>query len=166
MRNASIRMRRWLAGLCLLAAMAPLHAEPVPIAVIVAAEHAREAIDPDALTLIYRRKRLHWADGSRIEPINLPADHPLRLRFSHTVLGLKPEQMQDYWNEMYFQGVSPPYVLASEAAMLAFVAATANAIGYVSACHVAGDVSVLFLLDERGRRLPFVTVPPCADSAP
>lgn len=152
---------------CLLlppAAGAAAQVEAPVIAVIVAKKRADEPIDTDALTLIYRRKRLLWSDGTRIEPINLPSDHALRRVFSRAVLGLAPESMQDYWNQMYFQGISPPYVLASEAAMLAFVRATDSAIGYVSACTVTADVSVLFLIDRRGRRLAADTLPSCAQT--
>ena len=98
------------------------------------------------LARIYQRRRRFWNNGARIVPINLPADHPLRQKFSLQVFNKLPEEMQEYWDEQYFQGVSPPYVLASVAAVLQFVASTPGAIGYVDAVTVNEQVKVLLLL--------------------
>ena len=61
--------------------------------------------------------------------------------------------MEDYWNQLYFQGVLPPYVVASEEAVLRFVARTPHAIGYLDACAVDDSVRVLFLIDAESRVL-------------
>jgi len=92
---------------------------------------------------IFARKRQLWRDRSSILPVNLPASHPLRRNFSRWVFDKTPEEMQDYWNDQYFHGVVPPPVLASEEAILRFVAATPGAIGYVSLCVVDRRVEVL-----------------------
>lgn len=139
--------------LCTLLAPLARAAEPV-LAVIVHPATDTGDVDGGALALIYKRRRLLWNDGSRIQPVNLPADHPLRRRFSRAVLHRTPEGMDDYWNEQYFQGVLPPYVLASETAVLRFVADTAGAIGYVAHCAVDGGVRVLMLVDHGGQILP------------
>ncbi|NKF22822.1 hypothetical protein [Solimonas marina] len=121
-----------------------------PIAVIVAPSEAGARIDADDLALIFRRKRQYWPDGTRIEPANLAADDPLRLAFSRAVLGAAPAALENYWNEQYFRGIRPPYVLASPAAMLRFVAATPGAIGYVRSCAASADVAVIGYLDDGG----------------
>lgn len=54
--------------------------------------------------------------------------------------------MEAYWNTQYFQGISPPYVVASEAAMLRFIASTFGAIGYILPCHLDASVQVVFKL--------------------
>lgn len=117
-----------------------------PIAVVLShAQTGRPATLTD-LALIYRRKHLAWADGTRLNPANLPQDNPLRRAFSLRVLGNLPEDLAQYWNTMYFNGVSPPHILASEEAVLRFVADTPGAIGYVSACKVDGRVKAIFWL--------------------
>lgn len=121
-----------LLSVCALADTAPAPA----IAVIVRAGERHGGIDAERLALIYRRKQQFWNNGQRIYPANLPAQHPLRLQFSLRVLGRRPEALQDYWNDMYYHGVLPPYVLSSQAAMQQFVAATPGAIGYVAYCNV------------------------------
>lgn len=122
-----------------------------PIAVIVPAALGEAALDADVLAQIYRRKKLLWDDGARVVPVNLPADSPLRRQFSRAVLRQSPEALEDYWNQQYFQGVLPPHVLASEAAVLRFVAETEHAIGYLSACAVDVRVRVLMIIDVQGR---------------
>jgi ABC-type phosphate transport system substrate-binding protein len=114
------------------------------IAVVVGRGQSPAAALSPALVLgIFARKRQLWSDRSTIVPVNLPAAHPLRRKFSHWVFDKTPEEMQDYWNDQYFHGVVPPPVLASEEAVLRFVASTPGAIGYVSACTVDSRVEVL-----------------------
>jgi len=114
-----------------------------PFAVIVAAGAVDAPLSLEALALIYRRRQLFWPGGARIQPANLPADDPLRREFSRCVLGQTPEQTEDYWREMYFHGVLPPHVVASEQAMLLFVESTPGAIAYVSTCPTDRRVAVV-----------------------
>jgi ABC-type phosphate transport system substrate-binding protein len=116
------------------------------IVVIVRASHAADAISQEELARVYLGKKLFWEDGTRIIPVNLTADHPCRRRFSRLVLGLLPEEMQEYWNAQYFHGISPPYVLSSEEAVLQFVAETPGAIGYLCSAATTAQVKVLLLL--------------------
>ena len=79
---------------------------------------------------------------------NLPPTHPLRHSFSQSILGQAPEAMEDYWREMYFHGVLPPHVLASEEAVILFVSSTPGAIGYISACPAERKVNVVLLVGD------------------
>lgn len=134
----------------LLGQPAAFAAQPV-IAVIVHPAAATGTVDDDALAQIFKRRRIYWRDGLRIQPVNLPADHPLRRRFSQAVLQKLPEAMDEYWNEQYFRGALPPHVQASEAAVLRFVAATGGAIGYLDVCALDDSVRVLMTIDGAGR---------------
>lgn len=102
----------------------------------------------ERLSLVYRKKKNFWEDGQKIQPVNLPASHPVRRNFSLWVLNHAPEEMEDYWKEMYFQGIQPPFVLASEEAVIRFVASTPGAIGYVNRC--LADHRVRILLQQEG----------------
>lgn len=136
-----------------------------PIAVIVSSPHAETRLDLADLALIYQRKRLYWPDGQRIQPVNLAAQDTLRLAFSRAVLGADPAALDSYWNEQYFHGVRPPYVVASSEAMQRFVADTPGAIGYVAACGYAGAAPLLGVLDAEGRWHRTHSAPACP-SAP
>jgi len=117
-------------------------------AVIVADGAADRNLSRESLSLIFRRRQTYWEDGTRIQPVNLPADNPLRQAFSSCILGRKPESMEDYWREMYFHGVLPPHVLASEQAVMLFVASTPGAIGYVSSCPADARVNVVLTVGD------------------
>jgi hypothetical protein len=116
----------------------------LPFAVIAASDVPRKALARESLALIYLRRQQFWSNGLRAQPVNLPANEPLRRAFSHCVLGQTPEQTEDYWRERYFHGVLPPRVLGSEHAMRVFVASTPGAIAYVSRCSpIAGYIVLL-----------------------
>ena len=133
----------------LLFCWATLAAEPPEsgIAVIMEPEAATPKLGHDELALIFKYKKRFWDDGKRIQAVNLPANNPLRRAFSTQVLGHSPEELDDYWRDMYFHGVLPPYVLASDEAVIRFVASTPGAIGYVSNCVAYRRVKVIAHLD-------------------
>jgi hypothetical protein len=118
-----------------------------PLAIVVPADSRHRLDRAEELSEIYLKKRQFWSNGQRIVPVNLPVADSRRQHFSHSVLGLLPEQLDDYWNERYFHGVLPPEVLNSVEGVLRFVAATPGAIGYVPLCNVDQRVVAILLLD-------------------
>ena len=117
-------------------------------AVITAPGVTEHRMTNESISLIFRRKQNYWEDGTRIQPVNLPPIHPLRRAFSLSILGSLPEQMEDYWREMYFHGVLPPHVMASEEAVVLFVASTPGAIGYVSTCPPDRKINVVLIVGD------------------
>ncbi len=119
------------------------------IAVVVGHNMApQEAVTTTIVLGMFARKRLFWSDHSAVVPVNLAASHPIRRAFSLWIFRKTPEQLQDYWNDQYFHGVLPPPVLASEEAVLRFVASTSGAVGYVSSCNVDRRVDVIALVQS------------------
>lgn len=158
-------MRRWrspglLLALCLCMAPPCGHADEPLLAVVVAAARSDQPSD-DEIAQIFKRKKLFWDDGTRIQPVNLPADHPLRLRLLRHVLHQSADAQQEYWNEQYFHGVLPPHVVASEEAMLRFVADTSAAIGYLPACPTDPRVRAVLWVTADGRVLKPDAAPAC-----
>lgn len=140
---------RLFAACLLLWPVAAVAAEE-PIAVIVAPGHAK-GLKRVELTLVYKRKKLFWSDGSKVQPVNLPAANPYRRAFSQAVLGASPEELEKYWNDLYFHGISPPFVLSSRNAVVQFVAETPGAIGYVPYCSADSRVEVALVIGLTGR---------------
>jgi ABC-type phosphate transport system substrate-binding protein len=126
------------------------HASEQVLAVIVAQDFANKEPSAKELNLIYRKKIMSWSDGSRIHPVNLPSDHPLRKVFSMSVLKSLPESQAQYWNDLYYHGISPPHVFASSEAAMRFVMETKGAIAYVSACHIDEHVRAVLWIDSVG----------------
>lgn len=115
------------------------------IAVVVGSKEnlAELKFTSNELRLIYLRKQLYWPMGRRIRPVNLASEHPLRLQFSQVVLGSAPKKQIDYWNGLYFDGISPPYSVNSEEAVLRYVSQTDGAVGYVNVCKIDSRVKAL-----------------------
>lgn len=141
-----------VALLLLLPRLAPVEAAEAgrAVAVVVAAQTGR-ALNMEGLALVYRRKTRFWIDGAKIIPVNLSATNPLRQQFSRVVLGSSVEDLERFWDDMYFHGESPPYVLSSEEAVLRFVARTPGAVGYVGYCNVDFRVKVVLVFTAVGR---------------
>ena len=137
-----------LASVLLFFAMPVAWAVERPFAVITAPGVSEHHLTHESVSLIFRRKQNYWENGTRIQPVNLPPAHPLRRTFSQNILGHLPEDMEDYWREMYFHGVLPPHVLASEEAVILFVNSTPGAIGYVSGCVPEHGVNVVLMVGE------------------
>lgn len=124
-----------------------VEAEP-GIAVIMAPGSGPTRLTHDELGLIFKSKKQFWDDGQRIQALNLPVNHPLRRAFSAQVLKHSPEELDDYWSDMYFHGVLPPHVFVSEEAVIRFVSITPGAIGYVSHCAVDHRIIVVMQLEN------------------
>lgn len=121
-----------------------------PVAVVVPPAFAEREFGEQELSLIFKRKKLAWDDGTRIQAVNLPSSHPARRMFSQRILGSQPEAQTQYWNAMYFQGVFPPHVVASSEAVLRYVADTPGAIGYVPVCKLDARVKPILWIDAAG----------------
>jgi len=120
------------------------------IIIIIARDAPDYSINRVMLRDIYLKKIFLDDNGHTFVPVNLPPENPLRLSLAETLFNKSAQQLQDYWNQRYFQGVAPPHVLRSQEAMVQFVAKTPGAIGYIAACH----------LDERVKEVLAIPVAP------
>jgi hypothetical protein len=141
-----LRLRTGLAASLLALCGAATAAADNRVAVIAMPGAQPTALSTEDLALVYRRRK-QFVGGQRVQPLNLPSAHPLRRFFSQQVLQRSPEELEDHWRDLYFNGIFPPFVLASEEAVLRFVATTPGAVGYVSACALDRRVTVLLMLE-------------------
>jgi hypothetical protein len=108
-------------------------------------------VEPDEVRRIFLMRQQSWPDGPRAHPVNLPASSPVRDSFSRQLLGQTVEEMVPYWNDRYFHGTRPPPSVASQEAVLLFVARTPGGVGYVdpaSATDLPDGVRTLFCLPD------------------
>jgi hypothetical protein len=125
-------------------ALAPVVAEEVWVIINPSVKHNEMTIKQ--VRNIFLKKTRLTDSGLRWIPVNLSPDNPLRLAFSEKLFNQLPEDLEQYWNTQYFNGISPPYVVASQEAMRLFVTTTPGAIGYLSACNSDSNVRVVFRL--------------------
>ena len=84
------------------------------------------------LSSIFLKQAPRWADGSAVLPVDQSVKSPVRSAFSNRLLGMPLMDVQIYWQRRMSAGVTPPPVKDSDEEVIAYVAANAGAIGYVS----------------------------------
>jgi hypothetical protein len=83
---------------------------------------------------MFLRRKTTWEDGEKIHPIDLPATHPARSKFSAEVLKKSPDELKRYWQQQIFAGrEQPPTEARSVAEVLRNIEFSKDAIGYVPA---------------------------------
>ena len=100
--------------------------------VIVNPSVAGAKIPRATLAQIYLGKARTWGDGSAIVPVDLSTVSPVRRAFSDSVLGAPVDAVKQMWMRNVSAGHLPPAVKESDAAVIAFVASSRGAVGYVS----------------------------------
>lgn len=85
-----------------------------------------------------------WPDGTQVRVFVLPDNHPLHSRMSKEKLDLYPYQLRQTWDRLIYSGMAQaPTEVNSEEEMLAKVASTPGAIGYVNKVRKNDLVKVL-----------------------
>lgn len=84
------------------------------------------------LTAIFLKQALKWGDGRPVVPVDQSVQSAVRRQFSNDVLQQGIVEVQVYWQRKITAGLVPPPVKTSDDDVVAFVASTPGAIGYVS----------------------------------
>jgi len=143
----SQRRKKQLAAILLsLAPLCGAAAAKDEIVVIVSRDTPDFQLNPATLRDIYLKKIFLNDHNQEFIPLNLPPDHVLRRAFSVTLFNKGAQELQNYWNQRYFHGIAPPFVLGSPQAVVQFVAKTPGAIGYVTPCDLDPRVKTVLTL--------------------
>lgn len=133
-----------------LAAPGARAAEPTggePVVVVAAASPLQALTRAQAVGYFTGRQRA-LPTGEPAQPLDLPANHPLRERFYRLLTGLGPAQMNSYWARLSFSGqMQPPLVVDTEAAMLRSLRDNPRAIGYLAKPPEDERLRVLLVLN-------------------
>ena len=130
--------------LCAFLSVSLSHAQH--IAVIVGTDSTIKHLSLKQVQRIFLRKERLTKQGEQWIPVNLNNHHLQRKIFTEQLLKKSTFELERYWNEQYFNGISPPYVLASEEAVLRFVSETPNALGYIVLCHIDQRVKRVYTM--------------------
>jgi len=102
-----------------------------------------EAISPGELKKIFLEEKLSLHDGTHVEPV-LEKGGAVHGAFLQEYLGLNEEDLHAYYQALLFTGRGfIPKAFASEDEVVAYVARTRGAIGYVSSVASAEGVKVI-----------------------
>jgi TonB family protein len=115
-----------------------------------------EVISANEVKSVFLEKYNSLRDGTHVEPV-LETDGPVHEAFLREYLGGTDDDLQNYYRALVFSGRgSMPKQLGSDAEVVAYVARTKGAIGYVSAETMGEDVKTLTIVrggDGTQRRL-------------
>jgi hypothetical protein len=101
------------------------------------------AVTADELKSVFLATKTSLSDGSRVEPV-LQKSGPAHVAFLKEYVGKSEAALETYYRSLVFTGKgSMPVSLASDAEVVAFVAKTKGAIGYVSSAAAAAGVKTL-----------------------
>jgi ABC-type phosphate transport system substrate-binding protein len=120
-----------LAALVVPAGKSPAAADP-SFLVIIHPEVEGTKIPREVLTSIFLKEALRWGDGLVVSPVDQSMQSEVRASFSQVVLGKTLEGIRSLWHQKVLHGVMPPPVKSSDEDVIAYVAKTRGAIGYVS----------------------------------
>jgi ABC-type phosphate transport system substrate-binding protein len=101
--------------------------------VIVHAATTVTELDRAGVARFFLRQSTKWADGHSAMPVDQSARSPVREAFSRGVLRQTLPAVEAYWQRQIGSGrATPPPVKSTDAEVLAYVAATPGAVGYVT----------------------------------
>lgn len=125
--------------LLIAALAAPAHAQ---IVVIAHPSVPVATIDTETLVDIYMLSRTKWSNGTPIRVLALKKGSMGAEKF-YSVLGLNPLSLNKQWLRIQLTGEGRAPSLVTEDEIVAHVAATPGAIGFVDASRVTDKVKVL-----------------------
>jgi ABC-type phosphate transport system substrate-binding protein len=99
---------------------------------------------------VFLRKVPRWGDRTPAVPVDQSATSPVRKAFSESVLKMPISTALQYWQKQMFatQPQRPPAVKGSDSEVVAFVASTAGAVGYVRlGAPLLDEVKPLAIID-------------------
>lgn len=121
-----------MAALLSIAGAAGAHAQGV--VVIVNASNSVTELSKQQVSDLFLRNVTKWGNDQSVIPVDQARSNQAREAFSRAAHGRSASSVDTYWQTQIFSGKNvPPAIKATDADVLAFVAATRNAIGYVSA---------------------------------
>jgi len=113
---------------------------------VIANGSVKEAISATEVKSIFLEESNSLRDGTHVEPV-LERDGPVHEAFLREYLGGTDDDLENYYRALVFSGRgSMPKQLGSDAEVVAYVARTKGAIGYVSAETIGEDVKTLTIV--------------------
>ena len=102
-----------------------------------------ESLDAHALRDIFLMKR-KFSGSVRVFPVNLLGSTEIRSTFEQEILHMGQDELNKYWVEQHFQGVSPPSTQASLQSVKRLVESVDGALGYLPASMLDDKLKVLY----------------------
>lgn len=103
-----------------------------------------ERISVASARAIFGMRQVKWPNGAFVRVFVLADQHPAHVSLCKESLNIYPYQLRQSWDRLVFSGIGQaPTLVDSEAEMLARVASTPGAIGYVSSAALNEKIRVM-----------------------
>jgi ABC-type phosphate transport system substrate-binding protein len=124
-----------LVAAALLAMADQARADEAPAFVIIAHAGVKaQGITKADARALFTKKTTRWSNDVPVTPFDLVPTSPVRAAFSTSIHGKSPQAVLSEWRQRIFTGQgTPPREVKDDPAMIAAVAATPGALGYVKA---------------------------------
>ena len=137
-------MKRALVLAALVFLMWTAAAEAAQFKVIVNRAVKSDSLTKQQVSDLFLKKTTKWTDGTAVAAVDLPDATSVREAFSKEIHGQPASAVKSYWNKQIFSGRDlPPLEKKTDAEVVAYVRATAGAIGYVAESAETEGVRVL-----------------------
>jgi ABC-type phosphate transport system substrate-binding protein len=118
--------------------------ETASFKVIVNASNDISSMTKEQVSELFLKKVIEWGNGRKALPVDQPSSSPVREKFSKEIHEKTVTAVNSYWRQKIFSGRDvPPPEKSSDADVLTYVEANADAIGYVSPNAPVDKVKVL-----------------------
>lgn len=129
--------RQWLLFALLLIAPGTALGEKASDIIVIVNINNSESVQlatPKAINRLFSNHLLTWPDQTPVILYDLPPEHPVRLRFSESIMKMSASKVAQQWAHLKItnQATNPPLTMKHEHAVLRKVARQHGAIGYVS----------------------------------
>jgi ABC-type phosphate transport system substrate-binding protein len=136
-------MKSILLGAVVMGAFAAMNLAAADLKVIANPSVGASSVSADELKSVFLETKTSLSDGSHVEPV-LEKGGPLHEAFVKEYLGKTDSALQTYYRSLVFTGkASMPKMLGSDTEIVAYVAKTKGAIGYVGAGASTAGVKTL-----------------------
>jgi TonB family protein len=144
-----MKNHKLLSLLAVVVIFAPFRVIAADVKVIANGSVKLDTISANEVKSVFLEESTSLRDGTHVEPV-FERDGPVHEAFLHEYLAAgTDDDLQSYYRALVFSGRgSMPKQLGSDAEVVAYVARTKGAIGYVSAETPVGDVKTLTIVRE------------------
>lgn len=120
----------------------PLSAFAADYAVVTSSASNIDVMDATKIRDIFLKKR-SFEGESRVVPVNPLGSDPVRIEFEMQILNMGREEINRYWVNSHFQGISPPTTQASLQSIKRFIETVEGAIGYLPIDMVDANLKII-----------------------
>lgn len=112
--------------------------------VIVNAANGVTALSQKEVSDLFMKKKVKWANGNTVAPVDLSSSSKVREAFSQQIHGKNIAAIRNFWQQAAFSGTATaPTEKGSDEDVIEFVKRNPGAIGYVSSSAKTSDVKVI-----------------------